>query len=186
MSTKKISSLSWLASGAIAAGALLIGSPGRAAAAEPTTAAQAQTMAQESAARAEQYKAMGGTGYKTGLVQREEADAARYRAQADQLAAQEPNVTAVVVTSPDGEPAAVGVVVTPAATPVTSPEAEQAAEQAAHYRSMGGTGYKTGLVQSAEADQRRAEAAVQPPAAAPAPNPICVLTSKPAVVPECS
>ena len=185
MNTKKISCLSWLASGALAAGALLIGSPGRAAAAEPTTAAEAQTKAQESAARAEEYKAMGGSGYKTGLVQREEADAARYQAQADQLAAQEANVSAVVVTSPDGETTAVGVVVTPPAAPVTSPEAEQAAAQAAHYRAMGGTGYKTGLVQSAEADQRRAEAAVQPPTFAPVPNPLC-LTSKPAVVPECS
>lgn len=184
MSTKKTSYLSVLASSALAAGALLIGSPGRAAATEPTTAAEAQQMAQESATRAEQYKAMGGSGYKTGLVQREEADAARYQARADQLAAEEPNVSAVIVTSPDDQTAAVGVVVTQPAAPVTSPEAEQYAAEAAHYRSMGGTGYKTGLVQSAEADQRRAQAAVEPPTFAPLPNPIC-LTSKPAVVPEC-
>ncbi|HMF44055.1 MAG TPA: hypothetical protein VKQ32_25450 [Polyangia bacterium] len=185
MSKQRSSVLSLLASGALAAGALLIGSPGRAAASEPTTSAEAQQMAQEAQARAEQFKAMGGTGYKTGLVQREEREAARYQALADQLAAQEPNVTGVIVTTPDGETAAVGVVVTPPAAPVTSPEVEQDAARADHYRAMGGTGYKAGFVQSAEAQERRDEAAVQPPAPAPQPNPIC-LTSKPAAILTCS
>src|SRR5215467_1355017 len=87
MNTKKISCLSALASGALAAGALLIGSPASASATEPATTAEARQMAQESQARAEQYRAMGGTGYKTGLVQKEEADAARYSAAADRMEA---------------------------------------------------------------------------------------------------
>ena len=68
---------------------------------------------------------------------------------------------------------------------MASPEAAQDAAEAAHYRSMGGAAYKTGLVQSAEAEQRRAEAAVEPAVPAPQPNPIC-LTSKPIVTLGCS
>ena len=49
--------------------------------------------------------------------------------------------------------------------PVTAREAEIAAQaarnQAAHYRSLGGVGYKTGLVQSAEADAIRYDALAQ-------------------------
>jgi hypothetical protein len=141
-------------------------------------------MAQESTARAEQYKAMGAVGYKTGLVQREEADAARYQALADRLTAEQPKVTAIVVTTSDGEPAAVGVVVTPPASPVLTAKEEQDAADVAHYRSMGGPAYKTGMVQSAEAEQRRTDAAGEPVVPAPSPNPIC-LTSKPVVTLEC-
>jgi hypothetical protein len=184
MSMRKISCLSAWASGALAAAGLLIGSSGRAAAAEPTTAADARICAQDSAARAEQYKAMGAVGYKTGLVQREEADAARYQALADKLAAEEPTVTAVVVTTSEGEPAAVGVVVTPPASPVLTPKEEQAAADVAHYQAMGGAAYKTGMVQAAEAEQRRTDAAGEPVVPAPSPNPIC-LTSKPVVTLEC-
>ena len=159
MNRNKISCLSAWASGALAAGALLIGSPASASATEPATAAEAQQMAQESQARADQYRAMGGTGYKTGLVQREEADAARYSALADQMAA------------------------TADETPAT-PDQERDAALTDHYRSMGGTGYKTGLVQSAEAQERRDDAAVQPTEPATLPNPLC-LTSKPAVILDC-
>jgi len=184
MSMKKISWLSAWASGAVAVGALLIGSPGRAATEEPATAAEARAAAQESTARAEQFKLMGGSGYKTGLVQREEANAVRYQALADQIAAEEPNVTTVIVTSAADDTAVIGVVVTPPAAPATSPEAEKYAAQAAHYRLMGGAAYKTGLVQRAEAQQRRAEEAVEPVVPAPQPNPIC-LNDKPDVTPEC-
>jgi hypothetical protein len=185
MNRKKISFLSALASGALAAGASLIGSPASAGTTEPATTAEARQMAQESQARAEQYRAMGGVGYKTGLVQREEARAARYSALADQMEAASPRVTAVVVAPPDSDMTDVAVVVTPPpAPPETSPAAEEAAAKAARYRSMGGAGYKTGMVQSAEAEQRRAEAAVEPQAPGPEPNPIC-LTSKPAVIPAC-
>src|SRR5215468_1309716 len=84
--TKKlIWRLSAVISGALAAGAMLIGTPAAALAAEPTTAAEARAMAQASRDRAEQYRALGGVGYKTGLVQREEMSAARYTALADQL-----------------------------------------------------------------------------------------------------
>ena len=159
MNRKKISFLSALASGALAVGTLLIGSAASAAETEPATTAQARQMAQESQARAEQYRAMGGTGYKTGLVQREEADAARYSAMADQMEA------------------------TADETPPT-PDQERDADLTDHYRAMGGTGYKTGLVQSSEAQERRDEAAVQPAAPAPQPNPLC-LTSKPTAVLDC-
>ena len=159
MKRKKIWCLSAWASGALAAGALSICSPASASATEPAATAEARQMAEESLTRAEQYRAMGGVGYKTGLVQREEADAARYSALADQMEGSAP-------------------------VPITSPQADDAAARAERYRAMGGAGYKAGLVQSAEAEQRRAEAAVQPATPAPEPNPIC-LTSKPAVIPEC-
>ena len=159
MNRKKISCLSALASGALAVGALLIGSPASAGVTEPATTAEARQMAQESQARAEQYRAMGGVGYKTGLVQREEADAARYSALADQMEAS-------------------------AVAPATTTDEQRDAALVEHDRSMGGAAYKTGLVQSAEAQERRDEAAAQPPAPAAKPNPIC-LTSKPVVILDC-
>src|SRR5947207_7353237 len=128
MNRKRISCLSVLASGALAVGTLLIGSPASAGVTEPATTAEARQSARESQARAEQYRAMGGIGYKTGLVQREEAEAARYAALADEL---------------DGS----------ASAPITSPEADDAAARAEQYRVMGGAGYKTGLVQSAQAER---------------------------------
>ena len=116
-------------------GALLVGLPATAAlAAEPTTAPEAQAMAQHHREQADHYRALGGVGYKTGLVQRAEADAAKYSALAEQLSA----------------PAV--------AMPARSPEAEHHAELAARYRAMGGTAYKTGLVQWAEAQQQKYEA----------------------------
>ena len=123
-------------------GALLVGLPAAARAAEPTTAQEATSMAQRHQDQAAHFRALGGVGYKTGLVQRAEADAAKYSALAEQLSA----------------PAV--------ATPVRSPEAERYAELAAQYRAMGGTAYKTGLVQWAEAQQQKYEPA--PATAAPA------------------
>ena len=146
----------------LALGALLVGLPAAARAAEPTTAQEATAIAQHYQDQATHYRALGGVGYKTGLVQRAEADAAKYSALADQLAA----------------PAV--------ATPVRSPEAEHYAELAAQYRAMGGSAYKAGLVQWAEAQQRKYEAPpVTAAPSAPQPTPMCAFT-KPAVMLACS
>lgn len=87
-----------------------------------------------------------------------------------------------------------------AAEPTTAPEAQQKAqhyrERADFYESLGGTGYKTGQVQSAEAEAARydalaaklaAESAGTPEAAptTPAPKPDC--SSKPVLwTPDCN
>ena len=126
-------------------GGLLLAGPGRAALAdEPATPAEADAMAQAAEQQADQYRQLGGVAYKTGLVQRAEADATRYSGMAEEMSA--PPVT------------------------VTSPEAEHYGQLAEDYKRMGGVGYKTGLVQRAEADQRRAEdeaAATATPTAQP-------------------
>jgi hypothetical protein len=188
MSKRKSPRLLGFVSGALAAGALLIGIPtGTASASEPATTAEARQMAQDSLVRAEQYRALGGVAYKNGLVQREEAAAVRYDALADQFQAAEPTVAVTIISSPQLDMKAVGIAVVPPAPPVTSPEVEHYAALAAHYRFIGGAAYKTGRVQAAEAAQRDAEAALQPAAVAPAPeqpNPIC-MADKPAVTPEC-
>jgi hypothetical protein len=144
-----------------ALGALLIGVPGTAAlAAEPTTAGEAEAAAQHSRDLAAQYRQLGGVGYKTGLVQRAESEASRFSALAEQLRA-------------------------PAIINERSTEAERFAQLAEQYRKLGGVGYKTGLVQWAEAQQRRAEPA---PVTAPLAPPVerratfsSCLTTKPAV-----
>ena len=140
-------------------GALLVGLPATAAlAAEPTTAQEAQAMAQKYRQEAEHYRAFGGVGYKSGLVQRAEADAAKYSALAEQLAS--PTI----------------------ATPARSAEAERYAKLAQQYRAMGSPAYKSGMVQWAEAQERKYEAA--PESGAPAhyvPAPACASASKPAV-----
>jgi hypothetical protein len=144
-----------------ALGALLIGVPGTAAlAAEPTTAGEAEAAAQHSRDLAAQYRQLGGVGYKTGLVQRADADATRFSALAEQLRA-------------------------PAIEGPRSAEAARYAQLAEQYRQLGGVGYKTGLVQWAEAQQRKAEPA---PTTAPLARPVgelptfsFCLTTKPAV-----
>jgi hypothetical protein len=140
-------------------GALLVGLPAtRALAAEPTSAPEAQAMAQHYREQAEHFRSLGGVGYKAGLVQRAEADAAKYSALAEQLQA----------------PAA--------AVPARSPEAEHYAQLAEQYRKMGGTGYKTGLVQWAEAQQRKYEPVeVTAAPATPTPSPDCTAAAKPIV-----
>jgi len=152
---KSISRLSVLA-----LGASFVGLPATAAlAAEPTTAPEAQAMAQQYREQADHYRALGGVGYKTGLVQRAEADAATYSALAEQLAGP------------------------PVATTVRSPDAERYAELAARYRAMGGIAYKAGLVQWAEAQQQKYE--VAPVTAAPEQSkPACPFI-KPAVMVAC-
>jgi hypothetical protein len=141
---------------ALALGSLLVGLPATAAlAAEPTTAPEAQAMAQHYREQAEQYRALGGVGYKTGLVRRADADAAKYSALAEQL---EPTVP-----------------VSPA-----SIEAEHYAELAQQYRAMGGVAYKVGLVQWAEAQQREPEVGVTSSPATSTPT-LCCTATKPAV-----
>ena len=120
-------------SGLVWGGLLLLGPVGIARADEPSTAQEAEASAQAAEQRAAEYREMGGVGYKTGLVQREEADASRYTDMAKQMSSTEPMFS------------------------VTSPEAEHYARLADQYKLMGGVGYKTGLVQRAEADQRRAQ-----------------------------
>jgi hypothetical protein len=143
-------------------GGLLVGLPAtRALAAEPTTAAEAQAAAQESRAQADHFRSLGGSGYKTGLVQRAEADAARFDALAARLAAP------------------------PAAAPVTSPEAARYTALAAQFRAMGGAGYKSGLVGWAEAQARKYEAAPAPAAAA-AEEAVACLPTKPVVMLACN
>jgi hypothetical protein len=143
----------------VALGALLVGLPAtRALAAEPNTASEAQAMAQQYREQADHYRALGGVGYKAGLVQRAEADAAKYSALAEQLSAPV------------------------AATPPRSAEAEHYAQLAQQYRAMGGQAYKAGLVQWSEGQQRKYEAASAP--AAPVtytPSPACATATKPSV-----
>ncbi len=123
-------------------GGLLVAAPAvaRADADAPMSAQEADQMAQAAEQEAAQAKLQGGVGYKTGAVQHAEADATRYSSMASD--AQAP-------------------------APVTSPEAQHYAELAAQYKLMGGVGYKTGLVQRAEADQRRAQAHAEQAAAQP-------------------
>ena len=67
-------------------GALAVGLPATAAlAAEPTTAPEAQALADKYREQADNYRALGGVGYKTGIVQSAEANAAKYAAVSDQL-----------------------------------------------------------------------------------------------------
>jgi hypothetical protein len=144
----------------VALGALLVGLPAtRALAAEPTTASEAQAMAQQYREQADHYRAFGGVGYKSGLVQRADADAAKYSALAERLS-----------TPPT------------AALPRSS-KAEHYAQLAQKYRAMGGPAYKSGMVQWAEAQQRKYEAVSAPaPATRYTPAPTCSLVAtKPSV-----
>jgi hypothetical protein len=118
-------------------------------AASPTIAcAEAPESEQAAEQQVDQAKNLGGEGYKSGAVQRAESD-----------------VTYAECTSAEAQ--------APAA--VSSPEAQHYAELADQYRGMGASGYKTGLVQRAEANaqraQARAEAAAAQPAATPATSP---------------
>ena len=143
----------------IVLGALLVGVPASAAFAgesQVTTAESADAMAQHYGERAAHYRSLGGVGWKTGLVQRADADGAKYAAVADQL--RTPAVT----------------------TPVRSTEAEHYAQLAARYRAMGGAAYKAGLVQWAEAQQAKHEAPTTAPATSP-PAPVACNATKPAV-----
>jgi hypothetical protein len=133
---KKISRLS-----ALVMGGLLAALPATAAlAAEPATAEEAQAKAVERLDDAAYYSSLGGVGYKTGLEQRAEADAARYQAQAAELAA-----------------------------PPTAAEAAASrhADDVRFLRALGGVTYKTGQVQRHEA---AAAAETTPAATQPNPS----------------
>ena len=120
-------------SGLALGGALLLAPMSAALADEPKTATQADEMAQKADQQAAQYREMGAVGYKSGLVQRSEADANRYTSQAEQL-----------------EPAGESVV-------IISPAVSQRAEVVDQARLKGAVAYKTGMVQRAEAEQQKAE-----------------------------
>ena len=129
-------------SGLFWGGLLLVGPIGIARADQPSSAQEADARAQTAEQQAAQYRELGGVGYKTGLVQRAEADASRYSDMAERMASPQPIFV------------------------YASPEAEHYARLADQYKLLGGVAYKTGLVQRAEADQRRAEEEAGP---APAP-----------------
>ena len=140
MATKKrlFSMISSLLLGAVPLGARAFAQS--AAADDPTSAAAADATAQQYRDEADWLKSLGGVGYKTGLVERAEANAAKYDADAAALRA-------------------------PEAPPPMTPEAEHYAKLADQYKAIGGAGYKTGLVQRAEADERKAQETTE--AAAP-------------------
>lgn len=141
-------------------GALLVSVPTSVALAgesEVTTAESAEAMVQRHRERAAHYRSLGGVAWKTGLVQRADADAAKSAALAEQL-------RAPVAT-----------------TPVRSPEAEHYAQLAARYRSMGGVAYKSGLVQWAEAQQAKHEAPAASVTTTSPPAPVPCRATKPAV-----
>jgi hypothetical protein len=101
-------------------------------------ATSAQRSADEARARADHLAAQGGWAYKTGAVDRANADAARYQAEADQARA------------------AMNGVVEPAAP--ASPALMDAQERLEALKSAGGWAYKTGAVSRAEADVRELQA----------------------------
>lgn len=146
----------------VALGAVLVGMPTAARAGTSTSASEADAMAQQFRDQAARYRAMGAVGYKTGLVQRADADAAKFAALAEQLRA----------------PAAV-----PAPRP---PEAARYAQLAEQYRSLGGTGYKNGLVQWAEGQARRLEAATTTAGATIEPPAVACLPIKPVITLACA
>lgn len=151
--------------------ALLIGAPvALARTNQPMTPEQAQVQAMRYGNRATHLRTLGGVAYKSGEVQRAEAQQAKYTALAEELA-----------------------------TPVRPPSrgvAEHYAEVAQHYRAMGGgPAYKWGRVAEAEAQQRYFESIEAPPEPAsrfgievvepappsPADRPACETVSKPVV-----
>ena len=113
-------------------------------------AATAQQQADSARMKAAELAKAGGWAYKTGLVQRAEADAARYQAEADMAMAE---------ASGCGQPAA------------PSPEQAVALERLAELRQAGGWAYKTGAVARAERDVEAF--------AAPAPTSICAAAGRP-------
>jgi hypothetical protein len=120
--------------------AFLIGAPVAAARAhQPMTPEQAQVQSMRYGVEAAHLRKLGGVAYKTGEVQRAEAQQAKYAAMATQLSAQP------VWVRPN-------------------PNAEHYAEVAQHYRAMaGGPAYNWGRVSEAEAKQRYYESLEAPP-----------------------
>ncbi len=129
---------------------------------EPTTAVEAQAMAQMAGVRAEKARAMGGVGYKSGEVRRAETDEARYTAMAEEMSA---------VTAP-----------VPAPTPI----ADHYATVAEHYRAMGGgPAYKWRRVEQAEMQQERWARIESQAGSAYYPTPAIGEEPAPSVYPAC-
>jgi len=124
----------------------------------PTTEQAADQAAQADEQQIDQAERLGGSGYKSGAVQRAETEATFHECVS----------TEMPVT-------------------VTSSEAQHYAQLADQYRQMGAVAYKTGLVQRAEADARRAQARAEAaagqepvvPAAAPETYPGACNTNDP-------
>ena len=91
---------------ALLAGALVGLSFTAARADEPMTADQAQAAAQAARKEADHYRQLGGVGYKAGLVQASEAEAARYDAMAQKLAPAPTAAEPAASASQDEAPAA--------------------------------------------------------------------------------
>jgi len=124
---------------------------------EPMTAPDAEAAAQNAREQADHYRALGGVGYKAGLVQSSEAAAMRYDAKAEELA------PSAAFTQQEAN--------------IQSQEKLQA-----RYESVGAVTYKTGVEQQAAAKERATEEAQGPTAAdeGQTPNPSCMPT-KPSV-----
>lgn len=123
-------------------GGVLVAGASVARADAPTFDQGSDQAAQADEQQIEQAKQLGGSGYKSGAVQRAES-AATYHA----------------------------CVSTEAPVTVTSAEAQHYAQLADQYRQLGAVAYKTGLVQRAEADARRAQARAEQAAAQPGVSP---------------
>ena len=151
--------------------ALLMAAPVAAARADqPMTAQQAQVESMRYGIRAAQLRKLGGAAYKTGEVERAEAQQAKYAAFAERLSS-------------------------PPVWRRPSPLAEHYEDVARHYRAMaGGPAYKWGRVAEAEARARYFEAIEAPPEplnalgievietpASPDERPACETVSKPVV-----
>ena len=91
---------------ALLAGALVGLSFTAARADEPMTADQAEAAAQAARNEADHYRQLGGVGYKAGLVQASEAEAARYDAMAQKLAPAPTAAEPAASASQDQAPAA--------------------------------------------------------------------------------
>ena len=71
----------------LALGAGFVALSATAARAEPTTCGEAQAKAGQYEEKAQQYRELGGVGYKSGLVRQADTEAAKYTALADRLGA---------------------------------------------------------------------------------------------------
>lgn len=154
-------------SGLALGGALLLAPMSAALADEPTTAAEADSMAQKAEQEAARGRELGGPAYKGGMVQRAEDDASRYSSMAEEM-------------TPPAE-----------TVEIISPEIGQRADVAEQYREKGAVAYKTGLVQQAENEQEKAEEEAvaafmpEPENTAPAVPPDCQAGKPGAIPPGC-
>jgi hypothetical protein len=133
--------------------AAVVGLPLTAARADqPATAGEAEAAAQAARERADHYRELGGVGYKAGLVQSSEAEAARYDAMAQALAP------------------------TPAYTEQAL-DVKRSEKLEAHLEAIGGVAFKSQIDEQAKAKERALELTEEP---VQTPNPSCQPT-KPVV-----